>query len=358
MINKTAIIACIIKLPLLLTVSLIVFACDRQVGGENNNNNDVVPLLVEQATRGRFSIERRFIGVVRPVRSVSIVVQEPGEVVSSSTLPDGVEVKQGTVLMELRSPALAVDLDRAQKALDYRMRYRQRIEALASEGLESSVKVDEARADEAMAASNLRGLEERGARLTVRATAAGRLISRTIPPPGQRCETGLEVAKIIDPASVVIEVAIPHSWNFESHKISHAQIELTEGKTIQTKVTSLAPTSDPARGGQVLTLTPVLWEGLTGGASVAVVLLLADRSDALTVPIEALVSTDKGFAVYLAPAPQEVGNARRTLVVPGLDDGRRVIIEQGLEEGRWVALVGATGGNEILWSPRYVGVSR
>ena len=79
------------------------------------------------------------------------------------------------------------------------------------------------------ARTRLEILQLRREALTVRAPADGILVDTGLPGVGQWCAHTLEVAQIIDPSSLVVEVAVPLSWSEQALSTQAASLELGKG---------------------------------------------------------------------------------------------------------------------------------
>jgi RND family efflux transporter MFP subunit len=345
----------LLPLPAVLTLVATV-ACDRQPELAGADDSGTLPVLVSQAQQGRFVVERIFSGQVRAHRELKVLVREPGVVRAVPAPPDSQPVVSGQLLVELHSPELELELEGARAELERaRTAHRRQLE-LANLGLAAQTEVDESRAMVERAGTQVEQLELRRRQLRVSAAATGIILDTGLPGVGQWCASGQELARIIDPEGLKVEVAVPATWE-SSRSVQGAVIELGEGTEIEATVASLSAAVEPERGGRIMTLDPGPSRGLAANAMVTVRLITQLREQAVTVPVEALVEGAQGsWTVVTGPAPGTVGSVKRIPVMVGPNDGRRVVIEDGLAAGTWVAIVNAP---ELLSSYRvYAGVGQ
>jgi RND family efflux transporter MFP subunit len=315
--------------------------CDREPELPGTDDSGTLPVLVSQAQQGRFVVERIFSGQVRAHRELKVQVREPGVVRAVPAPPDSQPVDSGQLLVELHSPDLELELEGARAELERATRAHQRQLELANLGLAAQTEVDESRAMVERVSTQVERLKLRRRQLRVTAPAPGIILDTGLPGIGQWCGFGQELARIIDPEGLKVEVAVPATWE-SSRNVQGAVLELGEGIEIDAAVVSLSAAVEPDRGGRILTLDPGPSRALAANAMVTVRLLTGLREHAVTVPVEALIEAQQGsWQVVTGPAPGAVGSVRKVSVMVGPNDGRRVVIEDGLEAGVWVAIVNA-----------------
>jgi RND family efflux transporter MFP subunit len=342
-----------------VVLALVAAACDRDPEGAVASRAGAQPIVVAQATRGRFVVERRFSGRVRAPGELRVVVREAGEVVEARGGADSQPVGAGDVLLRLRSPELELEVQEAEALLASAKVDLERQQRLVDLGLAARTELDGSRTAVEQARIRLERLRLRRRLLKVTAPASGVLLETEMPEPGQWCAAGMEVARIVDPASLVVEVAVPTAWSDHAREVQGAVVELGDSGERLADVLSLSADADPARGGRVLTLRPASTEGLVAGATLAVRLVVTSREEVVTVPVGALVADDDGgWRVALGPAVGEEGRIRWAPVLPGPSDGRRTVVEQGLEEGAWVVVANELSDTWWWGSRSFLGVGR
>ncbi len=346
-------------LPLLVIAGmLLTAACDKEPTAPEMETSGVLPVLVAPVREGPFRIERRFPGLVRAARTVRISVREPGEVAEVTTLPEGAEVAAGDLLLRLHSSVLELDLAEAQTVLRAAELAREREQNLVDLGLASLVKVEEKRTAAELAATRLQRLVLRTSHLEVRSPVAGLLVGRSLPAVGQWCESGHELARIVDPGANLVEVVVPPTW--DAAAVRSAELEVGDGVLLAARVISLSPGVDPQRGGRVLSLEPEAGSNLVAGATLTARLRVLMRESALTIPVEALLSQSGDTLVVIGPAAGKQDRLKTVAVICGPSDGKEVVIESGLEAGAWVVLhrPGSSPADYWGWGELFLGVGR
>jgi RND family efflux transporter MFP subunit len=334
-------------------------ACDRQPTGSDVRDSGLRPVLVEPVERGRFSVERRFVGVVRSRSSLEVAVREPGEVVVVTAPPDSQPVAAGALLFELSSPDLELELAEARSQLRHAHLGWERSLRLAEMGLVSQTEVDASQATLDQARIRLDRLELRRALLEVTAPAAGLYLEITSPEPGQWLAAGHELGRIVDPAALEVEVVVPDGWSSTAARVRQAVLELGDQGEAAAEVVALSADVDAARGGRVLTLRPSPGVELAADATLAVRLVVTERPDAVTVPVGAVVQDGEGgWKVAVGPAAGARGRLRWVAVVPGPSDGYRTVIDEGLDAEQWVVVVSELDDIPFWDRSTFLGVGR
>jgi RND family efflux transporter MFP subunit len=333
--------------------------CERDPGVSSTGGSGSMPVLVGQATRGPFVVERRFPGRVCTPGELRVMLREAGEVVSVAAPADSTPVRSGQVLLELRSEDLELEIEEAETVLTSSEVEVERLARLVELGLAARTELDAGRTDVDQARVRLERLRLRSARLTVTAPADGVLVHRAMPEPGQWCTVGEEVARVVDPDSAVVEVVVPASWSAHAREVGQAVLELGDAGETGARVVTLSADVDPERGGRVLTLRSDSAAALVPGAVVGVRLVVSARDAVVTVPAGAVVSDGSGgWRVAVGPAAGEEGTVRWTAVVPGASDGSRTVVEEGLEAGIWVVVAGELSTTGWWGYDSYLGVGR
>ncbi len=350
---KRSVLILLIGLPVLLCLG-----CDRQPDATDSSEVGALPVLVSQAQEGPFSVERRFTGEVRARIELPVTVREPGEVVAVPAVGEGQQLTAGQVLIRLQSPELELELQEAQLDLDIAAAALARRQELADLGLAAKAEVEERQAAVERSRTRLERLLLRRELLTIRTPATGVLLADTLPVVGEWCPAGRELARVVDPSSLVVEVPVPVTWGDHAGTLEHALLETGDrsGEPIIADVGSLSAAVDPQQGGRILTLRPSSAGALVANATVVVRLVTARRERAVTVPLQALTTDDQGrLRVAVGPKPGQRSRMRWQTVVSGPDDGERVVIERGLEAGAWVVL---SHGRRLSPFPIYLGVGQ
>ena len=338
-----------------LLACALLAACDKRQEISMAEGGDL-PVVVDQAKRGSFRVEKRFTGTVLSRREVEVKVREGGTV-SEVLLPkEGEAVKQGQLLLRLVSPELDLQVSAARSAYEQSRSPLERYEKLWSSGLVSALEYEEVKSRAENARYILQGAEIRKGNLEIKAPAGGMLSEQANLSPGELLSVGEVVCKIVDPSDCEVEVLVPESWDEKSGEVHEAFLELPGGGESALVPVSLSPGADPKRGGRVLRLRQSSQAALTPNSVLAVRLVTQAREQVLTVPVEALVKDDEAEIVYAGPAPGQQGKLKKLRVTRGVDDGRRAIIEAGLEEGSWVVVT--SPGQSYNTYRNYSGVGR
>jgi RND family efflux transporter MFP subunit len=276
-------------------------------------------------------------GVVRPWVALKVVAEVPGKIVAKK-VAEGQNVEQGAVL------ALIDDRDyrnahaSATAAYQAAKASHDRLARLFKEDLATRAQFDDAVAllNTSKAAMDNAALNLE--RCAIRSATAG-VVDRLHVEVGQYLGSGDPVAEVLRMDRVKIEVGIPESdvdavRSIELFKLS---VDALAGRVFEGRRHYLAKSADTLARTYRLEIEVANPEGtLLPDMFVRAEIVKQRIDDALSVPLFALVSQQKGQAVYVA----EAGQARLVPVRTGIQEGWQVQIREGLAPGAKVIVVG------------------
>lgn len=305
--------------------------------------------------------------VVEPRSGGRLVVTAPvaGRLLASVRLPGlGTMVERGQLLGEIvphwaGSPdrtALQLALDEAKVALEAAERQRQRAERLLAVGAVPERRLEDAKAEEAVAAARLTAADQRMANyeasrrddphqeslssFSVRAHLEG-VVTAVYATEGAHVEEGDVLLEVAATEMVHVSAAVPEARAAVLRSLKGAEVELADGATVLPvrELVSTAMVVDP----QTRTLKATYLVDNSGrhiaiGQSVIVRLFTARTAEAPTVPESALVD-DGGRAVAYVQTGGE--SFERRQVELGNRTGQDVQVTSGLRVGERVVTKGA-----------------
>jgi len=322
---------------------LLLWACDREPKVAETDTGGITPVLVEQARKGPFRVERRFTGEVRASGEIRVTAREPGTLLDARLPKNGSPIVKGQVLLRLQSKELELQLREAQFYFEQSGSALERYQDLRDKGLVPLLEYEEKRSIFEAAKARLDQLKLRESNLTVTAPSSGLATYAQSPVAGQYMEPGTEILRLMDPRQLMVEVVIPSGWASVAGDIKTARITLPDGKELAASPVSFSSEVEANRGGRVLRLKPEDTASLFQGEVLEVHLILVSREGVVTVPLNALEKTEEGYSVLKGPAAGSKGRVHAAKVLRGPDDGERVVIESGLEGGTWVVLGSVSG---------------
>jgi RND family efflux transporter MFP subunit len=276
-------------------------------------------------------------GVVRPWVALKVVAEVPGKIVARK-VAEGQNVEQGAVL------ALIDDRDYRNAHASASASYQaakashDRLSRLYKEQLATRAQLDDVVAlmNTSKAAMDNAALNLE--RCAIRSATAG-VVDRMHVETGQYLGSGDPVADVLRMDRVKIEVGIPESDVDAVRSIEHFQVavDALKGCVFEGRRHYLAKSADSLARTYRLEIEVANPEGVLLPDMFARAEIVKQRiEDALSVPLFALISQQKGQAVYVA----EAGTARLVPVQTGIQEGWQVQIREGLQAGAKVIVVG------------------
>lgn len=339
-------------LLLALAVAGALSGCDRKPEEKKASGPPPAIITVTQVKSGGFDVVEETLGTLEALIDPKIGAEVAGRVASVSA-GTGKAVRRGELLATI-DPAdlnLQNEADRAEtKRLEALLAQQEalvgRQEQLAAKGFLSPNAADDARAQRA-------ALREQLAAARARAALSNRALGKagvTAP------DDGYIETQIVSPGDYV-KVGDP-LFQFVSHRRLRAHLPFPESampRLARGQAVRMTSPQVPERQfeGQITEIKPGIVEGsrnldvlvdidnrdgsLRGGGTVNAAVLIARRTDALTVPEQSLVLRPAGKVVYAVVE----GRARQKAVQTGAKRGGLVEILGGVQAGDTVALDGA-----------------
>jgi RND family efflux transporter MFP subunit len=261
-----------------------------------------------------------------------------GGILAAVLVQEGDRVARGQVLARLDPAEAQAQLRAALAHREKAKRDWARADRLATEGaLAASARDDAKTALEAAEASLAVG-QEALARMTLAAPAAGTVFQR-LAEPGESIGAGNPVLLVDETGSLTVKVGVTDRDLRRLRMGQEAQLLPEDGSpAVKGRITSLAPTPDPADGLYAAELRPAApVRGWQPGSLIGVRFDGAIQDPALRVPLEALVHRQDRDWVFLV----QEGRVKLVPVVAGRSEGRGIVVKQGLKGGERVVTEGA-----------------
>lgn len=301
------------------------------------------PVRVEVVQWKPFQPTLTLLGVVQPSGMAEVAIPVSGRLHYpgrfAGGLATGAEVREGEVLARISSHDAEAELAEARLRVDLTSSELTRHQRAFDAGVEAAAVLASYKAEADLARSRLKAAQERTGHLSLRAPTGGRLIvDRRIPAESE-----------VTPGVVLARIAAGGSLTVEGKAAAADRSRLHPGL----KVLFAAPgAASPSGEGVVREVSPMVEAGGTvpiivevvnpdglpaPGEGVELHVQLDLRSQALTVPEEALVVAESGNAVFVVDRksgliarrrPVETGARGKGIVeiLRGLDPGERVIV--------------------------------
>ena len=318
---------------------------------------------VVEITEGPADQVLAVVGRVRPLNLVSVQSESAGAIVALLH-DEGDQVRKGDLLARIRSDqeAAAVAVSDAQlRALDAQLilarQKRARVSKLATEGWATRVALDESEAAVAAAAANrdaaiatARQSRARSQEFDVRAPMGGAILTRPVDP-GQVIGLSTILFEMGTTGQVEIEAEVDE-YLADRVPINAAVMLSPSGTALRLpgRISQVSPQVDASTGGRLMRFVAnAAAADLRPGRSVDVVITVARRANALSVPRSALLNNRGQAEVKVVENGRVVSRAVTTLDWPGT----HLIVTSGLKRGDQVMAEpsAATPGTRVKAKP-------
>ncbi len=307
---------------------------------ENNptSKKKILP-TVEVVTTSLSSISRHLelTGSVEPYRIAKLASPAEGPVINIR-VREGDRVKPDERLLTIGrkkgADALITSLqEELKKEEDNLQRVRQLVEGEAIPYEE----YDQARASFEKIKAQLVSAKEKAQDYTITAPWEG-IISRLIVKEGEFIAPRSVLLEMYDPASMVIRAAVPekHAAEVTAGMRVDVQLDAYPNNVIPGRIDRVYPYLDSRLRTRTIEIKLDKYVTLLPGMFARLEVLLESEEEALTIPIEALVSTPKGQVVYVF----EDGHATARMVKTGMEADNRIEIISGIQAGDKVIVAG------------------
>jgi RND family efflux transporter MFP subunit len=302
----------------------------------------IINVEVEEVGSETFIEEIRLTAAARANQDVQVSAEESG-VVREILVDKGSRVTAGQPLMRIDDAVLAAQMEQARSAADLAAETWQRRRSLWEEDrVGSEIAYLEARAVAEQTAANLKVLEERLARTTIRAPFDGVLESRAVEV-GTMVSPGTIVGRVVDlnPVKVVAGVPERYATDVEVGAMARVTFDVLGDEVFEAPIRYVGSTVEPrSRTFPIEVVLPNARRSIKPEmvASMSVVRRRVD--EAVVVPQDALVRVEGGYVVFAAveSARGTIAEVRRVEVGPTQRD--MVVIEAGITTGERLIVVG------------------
>lgn len=297
-----------------------------------------VPVEVATATRGEVRETLHALGTVDAEEQVKVTVEIDG-IVRALPFEEGRLVRRGQVLAILNDTELRAEVRRAAALRDQARLTYARFEQLSKEQIASPQDRDNARAALQVSEANLGLAQARLSKTRVLAPFSGVVGSRLVSP-GAYLRAGDAITEIARIDTVKVVFAVPERYLADLRRGAGVTVTTVvfPGKQFSGTVNVLDPILDAAtRSARLSARIPNPQGELRPGMSADVTAVIAERTQAVTVPDEAVFAEgDRNFVFVVQPDSTVV---RRPVTLGARQPGR-VEVREGLQGGEKVVRAG------------------
>ena len=339
-------ILCVARWCAPMLAGIMVGACKGETAsGDAATPQAVVGVQTAVVTKGPFTETLGALGTIvpRPGHVAALAAPQPARI-TRVYVAAGQHVTQGEPLVELDQTPFRAATQAAEATLTAAEKANERQQRLASEGIVARKDADQAAADAAKAradAANARRAEQ----LSVVRSPLGGVVTRMTAVLGATADVAQPLVEVADPAA--LDILLNVSPNDAGRIRRGARVTLgagqnATGETLGTgTVADVGGTVDTAtRSVNVRVQAPTTRRPLRISETIYGQIAVAVHSDAITVPLEALVPDGEDFKVFVVDA---AGTAHERKVSVGGRTDKVAEITQGLTAGEHVVTYGAYG---------------
>jgi len=302
----------------------------------------IINVEVTEITTGAFTDRIDLTGAVLANRDVQISAEESG-VIREILKEKGSRVVAGEALAKIDDTILRAQVDQARAQAELASQTWQRRQRLWEESqVGSEIAYLEAKFAAEQTAANLRVLEERLARTTVRAPFDGVLESRTIEV-GSMVSPGMVVARVVDLDPVKILAGVPERYAADVKVGARAVVtfDVFPGELFTAAIRYVGATVDAQNRTFPIEVVLPNPRGIVKPEMVSNLAVTRHQLDsAVVVPQDALVRVEAGYAVFVVVERDGATVAEVRPIVLGASQRDLVVVESGVQPGDRLIVVG------------------
>ena len=333
-----SVIALTIFVILLLTLATGYYLYSKQKPPKKRPPRPNLSVAVELFTAVSKPLETKIsaVGTILSNESVTIKPEVPGKI-NLIGFEEGKTVKKDAILFTLDSELLEAEYQEVKANFDYASNQYDRAKKLNKDGIIPSEEFDERLRAYLNAKSRLNTLATRLRKHTIKAPFTGRLGSRLVSI-GDYVTAGESLINLEDLSPVKIEFYIPQRFILTIKPGQPVQVVVEPlSQIFEGTIYLIDPQVDPeTRSALIRAKVPNPDKVLKPGMFCTVTIILEKKEDALTVPLEALVSRGEKHFLYI----EEEGKAAIRQVQLGIFAEGTVEILDGLNPNERVIVAG------------------
>ena len=319
-----------------LTAAAMLTACSGDSGGAAGGFNRP-PTPVETATVDSRTVEDRFeaVGTIEADEAITIVSEIDGRVISIP-FREGDYLSRGALIAQLDTAQLGAELRRARAVRDQRQASYDRIRSVVEQQAGAPQDLDDAAAALAVAEAELALARSRFDKTRITVPFAGMVGARRVSV-GAFLRAGQPITDLADIDELRINFSAPERFLGQLRRGAAVTVSTPAfpGMELDGEIIVIEPLLDPeTRSARVVARIRNSERRFRPGMSANIAAVLNRRTDALTVPSEAVFVSGNQAFVYVINADSTVARSPLVLgtrlsdaveVVDGLAPGDRVV---------------------------------
>lgn len=279
---------------------------------------------------------------VRANQDVQVAAEESGKI-REIMVEKGSRVTEGQPIAKIDDAILSAQVEQARAQAELAAQTWERRKRLYEEDqVGSEIAYLEAKFAAEQTAANLKGLEERLARTTIRAPFDGVLDERMVEV-GSSVAPGQVVARVVDLDPVKVTAGVPERYAADVRKGAEAGVtfDVFPDDRYRARIEYVGATVSPQNRTFPIEVVLPNPKGLIKPQMVAnVSVARRDLASVVVVPQDALVRVENGYVVFVAGDRGQGPIAEVRPVTLGPSQRNEVVIESGVQEGDRLIVVG------------------
>jgi membrane fusion protein (multidrug efflux system) len=297
-----------------------------------------MPVEVAPAQVQRVADRYEAVGTIEAAAAIT-VVSEIDAAVTRLPFAEGSMLGRGALIAQLDDSQLAAEVARSEALRSQSQASYDRIKAIVAQQAGAPQDLDDAAAALKVAEANLTLARARFAKARITAPFAGIIGARKVSV-GTFLRSGQAISELVDIGEIRVKFSAPE--RFLSLLNRGAQVSISTaaypGHQATGEIIAVEPVLDAAtRSARVVARVANPEQKLLPGMSANVSLVLSERPDALTIPVEAVFANGNQSFVFAVKPDTTVS---RVAVVLGMRLADVVEVAQGLEPGATVVKAG------------------
>ena len=325
------------KVTILFCSFLLIYSCTNSQGG---GGFSMPPTPVETVVVTPKTVADKFeaVGTIEAEKEITVVSEIDASVISIP-FKEGQKIKEGKLIVQLDGSQLAAELNRAEALRDQSQSSYDRVKAVVDQAAGSVQDLDDAAAALKVANANLRLARTRYAKTQIVAPFSGIIGSRRISP-GEFIRIGQAITDLAQIEKLRVNFSAPERYLSKLNKGADVTVSTTAypDYTLTGKIEVVEPVVDPVtRSARVIAVVSNPEQKFRPGMSANISAVLSERSNALTIPNEAVFVTGDQSFVYVVNTDSTVSKTSLTL---GTRMADAVEVLQGIKSGMTIVRAG------------------
>ncbi|QQS37021.1 MAG: efflux RND transporter periplasmic adaptor subunit [Ignavibacteriales bacterium] len=330
------------SLSISTTVAIVILLMSINCADQQASGGDfsMPPMPVEVANVTAQTVSDKFeaVGTIEAIEEITVVSEIDASVIS---LPfdEGSYIKQGDLIAQLDDSQLSAEFIRAEALFTQSKSTYERVKSIVEQNAGTPQDLDDALASLKVAEANLKLAKARLDKTKITAPFNGLIGSRRVSV-GSFLRTGQTITELANLNEIRINFSAPERFLSQLKRGADVIVSspVYPGHQVRGRIIAIEPVINPdTRTARIVARVQNPGQKFRAGMSANVSVILSERNEALTIPMEAIFESGNQSFVFVVNADSTV---KRVAVTTGLQMPDVVEVLQGLENGMQVIKAG------------------